>query len=60
MQKALHFSFVQAQEKSATIGNGDLTVVLLACAIGLAISLACFALPGWSFQPTDALAFPLT
>ena len=60
MSQAVDVSSVRVQDKTARTGNSDLTVVLLACAVGLALSLACLALPGWVFQPTDAISFPLT
>ena len=59
MSQAFDLSSVRVQDKMAIAGNPDLAVVLLACAVGLALSLACLALPGWVFQPTDAMSFPL-
>jgi hypothetical protein len=60
MSQAFELSSVRVQGKTARTGNPDLAVVLLACAVGLALSLACLALPGWVFLPTDAISFPLT
>jgi hypothetical protein len=59
MSQAFELSSVRVQDKTVRTGNPDLAVVLLACAVGLALSLACLALPGWVFQPTDAILFPL-
>jgi hypothetical protein len=60
MSQAFDLSSVGVQDKTATAGNSDFTVVFVACALGLALSLACLVLPGWVFQPTDAISFPLT
>jgi hypothetical protein len=49
----------QIRDTRSDSPNISLTVVLAMCAVGIALSLASFALPGWVFQPSDVATFPL-
>jgi hypothetical protein len=56
-----HRSTTAAPVLTSKPANADwsLTVVLVMCAVGLALSLVSLALPGWVFQPLDVANFPL-
>jgi hypothetical protein len=42
----------------AASGDLSMTVVLVMCAVGIALSLVSLALPGWALQPYDVANFP--